>query len=270
MLTLTKPARLGCWRLVSSFLLLLDSHLVVQDVFFFFPTLLRHTSSFTTSFVSVICGSSFCLRPRRPITNCPWPFFHLPPKRGRKQELLLSADNFLDNSFPVLLWGNKSAPLGVLLWLLISGARNEMRWLSSHATSLSWGFSLLGLRNWRGGRRGPRPRDSLCRGNYSVFIRKKFKKPSVKPSTPLSLRMLVVSSKLACLTRRECGIGFAVPETQLPLVCLHRNGFHAHVQSGWFWIFLRKKLSKDGRKSLTFGSAGYYWRIKPVTFVAAK
>lgn len=119
-------------------------------------------SSFTTSFLSVLHRLLPPFpppRPHRPLTHHPLAFlFVCFSTRKKTRAFIFCSTRFLDNSFPVLLWGNKSAPPRVVrakLRPLISGAGNEMRWLSSCAASLSW-FPLFPCRiEAAGDGRGP-------------------------------------------------------------------------------------------------------------------
>lgn len=159
-------------------------------------------------------------------------------RRKKTRAFIFSGFRFLNNSFLVLLRGNKSAPPKVLLRPLISGAGNEMRWLSSRTASLSWPPPLFPRRveaagdgrgcgggAWWGIRGGDHVEEIRFAAAIKVsLLEKKKKKNSVTPSTPPAppaCRFI----RANVLDKGESGIGFVVRETQLPLVCLHRNGF---------------------------------------------
>lgn len=172
--TLDKTRRIGL--LTTCVVFSVASRLTLGCTRCFFFTISRpHPSFSTTSFVSILHGSSLYPRPHRPITYRPLAFFFFLggfvcfSTRRKTRAFIFSCTRFLDNSFPVLLWGNKSALPRVLLRPLISGAGNEMRWLSSRTTSLSW-FPLFpcwveAAGDGREVRGGPRRRDSFCCGN---------------------------------------------------------------------------------------------------------
>lgn len=177
--------------------------------------------------------------------------------RRTTRAFIFSCTRFLDNSFPVLLGGNKSAPPRVLLRPLISGAGNEMRWLSSRTTSLSWfPFFLVGLR-WQGDGMGGVSRGStskkfvLLRQLKCLYCKKK-KKTAWRRGLP-PRRLLVVSSKLTCLTRGgslELGLwfgklnylSFASIKMALRFFKLH---FHSRVRGHFLLFFFYKSTRKD-------------------------